>query len=141
MINDQSYGIIPLQKINEVWHVLLIKQRFGRHWSFPKGHAEGNETPQEAAAREFYEETGLTIHSILQELPLSEHYQFRLRGDKINKTVSYFIAEVTGTVKLQPREIIACKWVPLAEAHDHVTFPQAKELCEKALRTITTITT
>jgi 8-oxo-dGTP pyrophosphatase MutT (NUDIX family) len=132
MIKDQSFGIIPLQKINGIWHVLLIKQRFGRHWSFPKGHAEGNETPKESAGREFFEETGLTISSYISDEALSETYEFRSRGTKIVKTVCYFVADVTGTIKLEPQEVIACKWIPLDEAQHHVTFPQAKELCEKA---------
>jgi 8-oxo-dGTP pyrophosphatase MutT (NUDIX family) len=134
MIKDQSFGIIPLQRINDSWHVLLIKQRFGRHWTFPKGHAEGIETPHEAAAREFFEETGLEVLRLISPDPLSENYEFRARGAKIFKTVSYYLAEVGGQIRLEPQEVIACKWVPLEDAHRHVTFPQAKELCEQSLR-------
>jgi len=133
MIKDESFGIIPLQKIGGVWHVLLIKQRYGRHWSFPKGHPEGDETPEESAHREFFEETGLTVARYLSETPLSESYEFRSKGTKISKTVQYFVAEVEGAITLDPKEIVACKWVPLTEAYAHVTFPQAKELCDKAI--------
>lgn len=135
MIHDRSFGVIPLQKIGADWHVLLIKQRFGRHWSFPKGHPEGEETAEEAARREFFEETGLQVVRLLRETPFSESYQFRSRGHMISKTVYYFIAEVTsGPIHLQQKEVIACKWVSLSEAHHHVTFPQAKELCEKTFQ-------
>lgn len=133
MIKDESFGIIPLQIINRVWHVLLIKQRYGRHWSFPKGHSEGDETPEEAANREFFEETGLTLASYLSPIPLTESYEFRVRGNLISKTVHYFVALVKGEICLDLNEIVACKWVPLSQAHDHVTFPQAKSLCAQVL--------
>lgn len=136
MIKDESFGIIPLQKVSNHWQVLLIKQRYGRHWSFPKGHSEGNETPEESARREFFEETGLTITRYLSESTLSESYEFRSRGKQISKTVYYFVAEVQGKVSLDPIEIIACKWIPLIEAPNHVTFPQAKALCLQTLQLV-----
>ncbi len=76
---DSSFGIIPLRKnVNDVWEVLLIQNRRGSHWSFPKGHAEGDETPFQAANREFQEETGLTIVELLFPTPLIEEYHFDL---------------------------------------------------------------
>jgi 8-oxo-dGTP diphosphatase len=46
---------------------LLLRKRIGKHangtWSFPGGHLEIGETPEECAIRETMEETGLTIES------------------------------------------------------------------------------
>lgn len=46
---------------------LLLRKRIGKHangtWSFPGGHLESGETPEECAIRETMEETGLTIES------------------------------------------------------------------------------
>ena len=36
----------------------------GRAWQMPQGGIEGNETPEQAATRELYEETGITEEKI-----------------------------------------------------------------------------
>lgn len=137
MITDNSFGIIPVRKSTSGWEVLIILHRGGRHWGFPKGHAEEDETPQETATREFFEETGLTVVKILSEEDFVETYDFFSRGHKIYKTVNYFVAEVQGVVSLQANEVKDSKWVPLLEAHKHLTFPQARTLCRKALALLT----
>ena len=52
MVEEVSFGVIPLMKDNAAWQVFLILHKSGNHWGFPKGHASGNETPQETATRE-----------------------------------------------------------------------------------------
>ena len=42
-MKETSFGIIPLQKRDNIWHVLLIQHQEGHFWSFPKGHGEKNE--------------------------------------------------------------------------------------------------
>jgi len=133
MDTEQSYGIIPLRKTNGEWESLLIRHLSGTHWAFPKGHAEAGEKPMVAANRELFEETGLTVVKFLSEQVLEESYEFYSRGNKIFKTVYYFLAEVQGDVLLQKSEIAASKWVLLSEASHHVTFPEAKSLCKKAI--------
>lgn len=137
MITDNSFGIIPVRKSENGWEVLIILHRGGRHWGFPKGHAENDETPHETAKREFSEETGLTVVKILSEEEFVEQYDFFSRGHKINKTVNYYVAEVQGVISLQANEVKDSKWVPLLEAPKHLTFPQARALCRKALGILT----
>ncbi|HBB03954.1 TPA: hypothetical protein DCZ39_03570 [Patescibacteria group bacterium] len=36
---------------------LIIQQKQGSHWFFPKGHIEDNESEEQTALREIYEET------------------------------------------------------------------------------------
>ena len=50
-------GVILLTQDNQF---LLVKNYHGK-WSFPKGGMEKQETPQETAARELREETGIKI--------------------------------------------------------------------------------
>lgn len=130
MTYEASYGIIPLENKANIWHVLLIQHGAG-HWGFPKGHPEDGEEPRQTAARELQEETGLTVFRFLTALPLIEKYQFFVRHQRIEKTVTYFLAEVVGDVVLQVEEVQAFKWVPLAEAATFVTFPAAKALCHQ----------
>ncbi len=128
MLLQTSYGIIPLQKKDDRWIVLLI-QHVGGHWAFPKGHPEENETPQQTAERELAEETGLSIVRFMPVPSMKEHYQFLHENSLVDKTVVYFLAEVAGKVVLQEREIAQCKWVPVEKASQYVTFEQVKKLC------------
>lgn len=124
------YGIIPLRKLSGKREVLLVKHGKG-HWSFPKGHPEKGETPQETATREFVEETSLHILSFLDIPPQEEHYLFRRGSQLIDKRVTYFAAEVSGEVTMQAEEIVNFKWLSLEEAEKWITFSEARSLLEK----------
>lgn len=128
-----SYGIIPLIKKESEWYVLLICHKQGGFWAFPKGHAEKGEKPQETAARELCEETGLMIKQILKEETLKESYVFTRGSDRVSKTVFYFVAEVYGTLKLQASEVWDAKWVKLTEASQVVTFPESQNLIKEVV--------
>lgn len=134
-MREYSYGIIPLQRKGKTWEVLLV-QHYAGHWAFPKGHAEKGESAQETAERELREETGLTVSSYLKEEPFSEQYFFMFKGKRIFKTVQYFLAEVEGDVKIQEAEISQSQWVPLDQAADFITFPEAKKLCKKVQESV-----
>ncbi len=138
MILDTSFGIIPLQKINDAWHVLLVQQSEG-YWSFPKGHGEINEKPLDSAIRELNEETGLSVQEILQDDPINERYSFYHQKQQIDKTVYYFLASVHGILKIQEDEILSAKWVSLKDAEQHITFAEAKALCKEVIRILSTI--
>jgi bis(5'-nucleosidyl)-tetraphosphatase len=131
---ETSYGIIPLIEQKGEWHVLLICHKKGSYWAFPKGHGEAGEEPKETAARELYEETGLTIKHILKEEPLKESYIFTRESELINKTVFYFLAEVQGKLKLQASEVWDAKWVKLSEASQIITFPESQNILKQTLK-------
>ncbi|MBA3958324.1 MAG: NUDIX domain-containing protein [Parachlamydiaceae bacterium] len=128
MTHQYSYGVIPLRKFKGAWQVLLIQHGTG-HWSFPKGHPEAGEEPQQTAIRELEEETGLRIKKFISENQFKETYQFMWKSVYIHKTVTYFLAEVTGEVVVQVEEIKDAKWVSVEEAAQHVTFPAARQIC------------
>jgi 8-oxo-dGTP pyrophosphatase MutT (NUDIX family) len=131
----ESFGIIPLAKVQGTWKVLLILHKEGSHWSFPKGRKnEVNETSIEAALRELKEETGLDVETLLQDTPLLEKYTFRRQGKIIQKTVHYYPAIVTGTLTLQEEEIRDACWLTLDEATAKLTFKEARTLCHHAMQ-------
>lgn len=136
MLHERSFGIIPLKKIKGEWHVLLINHRKGGFWAFPKGHPEHGETPLEAAVRELKEETGLSIAELLFKKTVGESYLFKRENNLISKSVSYFIAEVKGEIKLQTEEIYDSKWVKLSEASEYITFPESKSICRQVSKWI-----
>jgi 8-oxo-dGTP pyrophosphatase MutT (NUDIX family) len=126
----ESFGIIPLKKIDDVWNVFLILHKEGHHWGFPKGRKNPKEPALEAAKRELLEETGLRVSKLLSQDPLVENYSFRHLRKLQRKRVLYFIAEVEGEVRLQPEEIREGKWLPLEAAKETLSFVEAKALCD-----------
>lgn len=126
---EKSCGAVILRRENNQCFTLLIQNKNGGHWAFPKGHTEGNETERETAMREVLEETGLDIciHTdfrfVIQYSPMPE----------VMKDVVYFLAEVSSAeVHCQEEEIEAACWLPLDEAEAKVTFPQDKSVMRAA---------
>ena len=134
MKNKQfSFGIIPLKRQNNGWNVFLVKHNKG-HWGFPKGHALPGETPEQIARRELFEETGLSVTKFFQVSPIIEKYVFQENNQTIDKTVTYFLAEVEGTVHLMGEEIANAKWASFEVALDLLTFEEAKQICKEGMQ-------
>lgn len=129
MQQDFSYGIVPLlQTEDNTVLFLLIKHQVG-HWAFPKGHAEGDETPIQSAQREFEEETGVTNYTVDETIHFEEQYYPTKNGQVLNKTVTYFPAWVQDRrVIPQVSEIANYAWLPYTEALQRMTFPPGKKL-------------
>jgi len=49
-----------------MWDIefLIVQQKQWKHWFFPKWHAEQNESEEETALREIYEEAWLYVNII-----------------------------------------------------------------------------
>jgi bis(5'-nucleosidyl)-tetraphosphatase len=132
-INERSYGIVPLRKQGNEWNVLLIQHSRALYWGFPKGHAEPGESPLEAANRELFEETHLKVVRFFSETPFEEHYNYKLHGQLINKTVSFFVAEVEGELLLQVEEVSGGEWFTVNEALQKLTYAIDKSVCRSAI--------
>lgn len=64
-----AYIIDPITK-----KILLVKHKDYDRWTQPGGHIEDGEIPEEAAAREAYEETGIKIKILGEHFPREEDY-------------------------------------------------------------------
>lgn len=131
-INEYSYGIVPLCKHEGEWKVLLVQHGRAKYWGFPKGHAESRETPKEAAIRELLEETNLNVVRFISESPQEEHYQYKLQGQLIHKTVSFFVAEVEGELQLQKEELSDSQWLGMTAALNRLTHDIDRSVCLQA---------
>ena len=126
---EKSCGALVYRKKENQTELLLLKHRYGGHWSFPKGHVEGNETEHETALREVKEETGLTI-DLLDGFRHSVEYYPR---PNTKKQVVYFLGYAADDhTKRQEEEISEIRWIPLSEAHREVTFKNDKNLINQA---------
>ncbi|PZM86983.1 MAG: NUDIX hydrolase [candidate division SR1 bacterium] len=91
---ETSCGVIPFLRDGSAFKFLIIKQQVG-HWCFPKGHVEPGETESETAQREFQEELGIMPKHLFSEHRYQENYTFSQDGEEIDKTVIYFLGELS----------------------------------------------
>lgn len=128
---DASFGIIPLQKQDGRWQVFIVQSITG-HWGFPKGHPDSQqETSYQTAERELREETGFTLSSYFPVEALSFTYECRSHGRYVDKTVTLFLAEVTGNIHPCPIEIAASIWVDLDDVEKNVVFEPIQPLLKR----------
>jgi 8-oxo-dGTP pyrophosphatase MutT (NUDIX family) len=98
----------------------------------PKGHPDGNETPEQAATREVTEETG-TIGELIAELGDVE-YDYERKGRQIAKVVRFFLFEYrSGDLADHDHEIEEARWMPLEQAARELTYPGEREVVFRAM--------
>lgn len=132
MEKDFSFGVIPYYIKDGELLFLLIQHQAG-HWSFPKGHREGNESDYEVAIRELREETGLIQVELDEHEVFREHYSWNLDGRTLDKTVTYFLGKVRDdAVTIRPQEVQAYTWLNYQAALQRITFPEAKTVLGQA---------
>ena len=129
MKREKSCGAVVYRYNNDVLEVLLIRHRFGGHWSFPKGHVEEGENEFQTALREVKEETNLSIR-------LREGFRDSVEyfpKPYIKKQVVYFLGLSLGdTAKRQEEEISELRWVPIDDAERMVSFANDKNLISRS---------
>ncbi len=131
MKREKSCGALVFRKTEASYDLILIKHRFGGHWSFPKGHVEAGENEYQTAIREVKEETGVPIR-ILSGFRESVEY-FPRPG--VKKQVVYFLAKALEEALVpQEEEISEIRWVPIDMAADMVIFSNDKRLIRLAKR-------
>ncbi|HEX8938960.1 MAG TPA: NUDIX hydrolase [Candidatus Limnocylindrales bacterium] len=109
------------------------RERDGMTWTLPKGTPNAGETLEETALREVGEETGLEVR-ITGPLDAIQ-YRFVQHGQRIHKTVHYFLMEpVGGDLARHDHEFEEVRWVDLAEAGAILSFETERNLVEEAGR-------
>lgn len=132
MRREKSCGILVYRIENGRHLIVLIRHRFGGHWTFPKGHVEKGESERQTALREVREETGVTNVRLLDGFRECVEY-FPKPGTK--KLVVYFLGRTENPELVrQEEEISEICWAPLDEAESYVTFANDKRLIELARR-------
>lgn len=121
----EAIAIVPTRRGAQGQKVLAL----------PKGHVDPGETPEQAAAREVREETG--VEAELVE-PLGEVRYFYQRGGKrIFKRVTFFLFVYRGgSLEDHDDEVEVARWMPLTEAAQALSYEGERAMAAKALSAI-----
>lgn len=124
----KSCGVLPYRVVDGEKEFLIVFEQFSQCWSLPKGHMEAGENETQTAARELYEETGLTA-----TLDTSSFSSIEYPISPIaRKQVIFFLGQTYGTPRTQPGEIERFKWVKAEQLKDYL-FPDTVAACQKLL--------
>ncbi len=100
--------------------------------ALPKGHPDGDESAEQAAAREVAEETGVTAQ-LIDKLG-DVRYSYERNRRRIAKRVSFFLFEYeSGDVADHDHEIEDARWIPLEQAREELTYDGEREMIDRAL--------
>lgn len=127
---QQQSGVLAYRRVGDgEIHVLLIRKLRSRNWGIPKGKLQRQLSPEANAAKEAFEEAGVSGH--VQRQPATSYRAVkRVYGQKIVIEVWVYLLEVTETAARWPemgkRE---CGWFPARQATALLREPALRDLC------------
>jgi ADP-ribose pyrophosphatase YjhB (NUDIX family) len=114
--------IVPVKRAGDGRRVLGL----------PKGHPDGDETPEQAATREVAEETGVRAE-LVEELGDVE-YDYERGGRRIHKVVRFFLFDYrSGDLADHDHEIEVARWMDLRTAARELTYDGEREMVRRAM--------
>lgn len=126
MKQERSYGAVVF---DEQGRILIEGMKLG-HYSIPKGHVEGNETPEETAKREIKEETGLDVRLDMNFSSSEEYSPFK----GVWKKVTFFLAFPLNSILIpQLCEVTRLMWLEPEEAMKILTFAGDRKVVKEAV--------
>ncbi len=137
VVDEVSAGGLVVSERLGVYMAAVIarRNRAGRlEWCLPKGHLEGDETPEQAAVREIHEETGIRGR-VLRRLGVID-YWFSGEDRRVHKVVHHFLlGALSGELSVAgdpDGEVEDVEWVPLLALPERLAYPNERRLAETA---------
>jgi len=129
MSTETSYGGVVVRGEQVI---VIVPRGRRRVLGLPKGGMHHGETPEQTAAREVREETGITVR-VGERLGQVE-YTYRRGGRKIAKTVHFYLCIFEdGDTADHDHEVDDARWMPLEEARRRLSYPGERRMIEQAL--------
>lgn len=120
-----SCGGIVYQKKDGQYLYLIIKNLYGKHYGFPKGHVEKDEEFWETATREILEETGIKAEIVSTNYVTNSYF---VSADTF-KDVHYFLAKAETTdIRCQASEVEQAAWLPAKDILMLLTYENDKQI-------------
>jgi N utilization substance protein B len=135
MPREYSAGGVVYRQGGDDYRFILVLDAYGK-WTFPKGHVEEKEDQAKAAEREVGEEVGVKIIKNLGHLGSIDIKVNEPSKRPVPKTVNYYLLETADTklkVTTAP-EVKDAKWVSQQEALEIISYENAKEIFQNALK-------
>ena len=135
MNQERSCGAVVYTRRNGELQFVIVQEMAGAY-SFPKGHMEGDETEEETARREVFEETGFKP-VFAEGFRAQDEYELAERPGW-SKRVTYFLADC-GDNKLtaRPGEILNIQLLPYEEALSCFKHEGARRVLTQAYHFLT----
>ncbi len=137
MRREFSAGGVIVRRLRGGWHLAAITPGGKTDvWALPKGLVGNGERPEETAAREVREETGLegTLLGKLGDV----RYVYTWKGERVFKVVSFFLFRYVGgrLGDLPPElafEVDEARWLPLDEAPRLLAYGGERDMAKQAI--------
>ncbi len=118
-------------------NAILLLKKYNGDWVLPKGKIELDETLEETAIREVYEEASVKVEviSYIGEI----HYTYKNNWEKnniVNKTVHWFLMQSRNmdSIPLKEEGFIDSKFIHIDKTVDLARYKDEKEIIRKAIK-------
>lgn len=118
-------------------NTILLLKKYNGDWVLPKGKVELDESFEQTAIREVYEEASVKVDVI--EYIDKIHYTYKNNWEDnnvINKTVYWFLmqAKSMDTIPLKEEGFIDAKFIHIDRCVDLAKYNDEKKIIEKAIK-------
>jgi 8-oxo-dGTP pyrophosphatase MutT (NUDIX family) len=132
---------VVVRRLRGAWQLAAIRPG-GKTgiWALPKGNVGPGERPEDAAAREVSEETG--VEARLVEKLGDVRYVYTWEGERIFKIVSFYLfryrsGRLGEVAQEHAHEVAEARWLPLAEAPRLLAYRGEQDIARLALARVT----